>query len=481
MIRKAYIILAVSVLCLVMITGCSNEKGNNVHIGVAEDHYKGLAAKDYERSDQLTVLHNLYRGLFEIENMRVVPVLVKEYRYNNDATQLIININENYLWSDGSPLTSDQVIESLLALENAQGRYSYQVQNIDWSLEEPITINEDHQIVVNLSRPNPYFHKLLAMPIFYPVKNTSDPLAGPFTGAFIVGEQSDNKLVLVPDSGRENAESIVTESIIITYGHGAETLSEKYSNRDFDVAFSQVHLQDGSTQKIVAPAIRLLWINSMSEPFADQNARQTLTDAINASRIVRELNNSEQELQGIYPSLFRKEAKESIAVDFDTHSFEGFSIRMLSLDDKTHRIVAEKIKEQLSQTDVADIIIEYAAPDEFYQKIRSADFDLALDQWEADIYGKYPFFELFRNPLHNPVNASALIIPEINVLQNELVTTSDPADREKIYAELERLIKEVAPAAFISEGYEKELYIQRIKNATVNPIYVTVRFDDVRY
>ena len=106
---------------------------------------------------------------------------------------------------------------------------------------------------------------------------------------------------------------------------------------------------------------------------------------------------------------------------------------------------------------------------------------MALDQWEADIYGKEPFFELFRSPLVSPLNASRLIVPEINALQNELNTESDPERREEIYRDLEQRIIDYSPAVFISEGTEKKMFAQRVKNIEFDAIYKYHRYHNVNY
>ncbi len=55
------------ILLTLFITGCNNEKGNNLYIG---------AEGNYNEELNLTLLNNLYIGLFEYDaNNKVTPVL----------------------------------------------------------------------------------------------------------------------------------------------------------------------------------------------------------------------------------------------------------------------------------------------------------------------------------------------------------------------------------------------------------------------
>ncbi len=479
--KKTTILIAL-LLLVTMISGCNNEKGNNIHIGVMEERNNQLSIGDFSRSDELTLLNNLYRGLFEIDqHQQVVPVLAEDYYYNEDGTMLTIAIGDNHTWSDGTPVTAEDAKNTLVAAMEGTGKYAYQYSYIASHLEEPIRINEEGLLEIDLQRSFVDFHKVLAMPIFYPVKNPEDPLAGPFSASFTVETSESDRIILVPDSERAGAEGIVTESVIFSYGLGQEELIEKYNSNDFDVMFSEETITDSRAMIDTAPGIRLLWLNSLKDLFSDQAARHTLAESIDSRQLVRKLKNSEEELQGIYPDAFRETDVYPERPDFEPYLFEGQSLQMLVFESETNRKVADAIKEQVEENTDLSISLQFEEADRYLERLRNADFDLALETWEADYFGKNAFFELFRNPLSSPLNLSAVIDPEKNQLQADVNRISDLESREEIFKQIEALIYEKSPAVFLTQNVEKEFHIQRIKNVIINPIYKYHRYDQVTY
>ncbi len=66
-------------------------------------------------------------------------------------------------------------------------------------------------------------------------------------------------------------------------------------------------------------------------------------------------------------------------------------------------------------------------------------------------------------------------------MQNKINKIVDSPEREELFNELERKIHESISAIVLSEGIEKEVYIQRVKNILINPIYNYHDYSNVKY
>ena len=82
------------------------------------------------------------------------PWLAESWKYNDDFTQLTINLREGITWSDGEPFGAHDVAYTLNYLKDNSGlRRSSQVQRDIESIEEV----DSHTVVVNFLGPRPKF------------------------------------------------------------------------------------------------------------------------------------------------------------------------------------------------------------------------------------------------------------------------------------------------------------------------------------
>ncbi len=461
----------VSVIILVLLlTGCSNEKGNNLHIGVEASNILGSSVGEIVRDDQLTLINSLYKGLFEINgDKEVIPVLAESFNYSEDGRVITINIKEGFFWSDKTPITAEDIVKGLKNnIAQDQGKYVYQYKYFDKKVEENIRVNENNQVEIYLNKNFTDFEKVLAMPIFYPVLNAEDPLAGPYSGDFVVEKKTKDKIILAPRDKEKAVAEKKTESIVFEYSLGKEKLLKGFQAKEYDVIFPQSVMEEAKGEKIIAPALELLWINGRSEDFKKIDARKAIYQNL-------------EKIDGIYPSRYRDDSKYEKIIMKSDYTFNNPQLKLLILDVPKSVKTGEKIKEQLSKKINLDIEILAKTADDYYKDLRTGDFDLALETWEGDYHGKNAYFEVFRNPLHNPLNVSGINIPAINDLQNQINRTVDSPEREIIFNNLEKKIVESVSAIVLSEGLEKENYIQRVKNIGINSIYNYHDYSNIKY
>jgi ABC-type transport system substrate-binding protein len=84
-----------------------------------------------------------------------IPWLAEDWEYNDDSTELTINLREGIQWSDGEPFTADDVAFTINHLNEigAEVRWGVDVQQFVESAEAV----DDHTVVVTFDVPAPRF------------------------------------------------------------------------------------------------------------------------------------------------------------------------------------------------------------------------------------------------------------------------------------------------------------------------------------
>ncbi len=112
----------------------------------------------------------LYESLFIVSNQfRAVPVLCESFRVSDDGMTYRFNLVKGVRFSDGSPLTAEDVCASINAALNSE-LYHARLENINY-----VTNEADGTVIVVLNQPYENFCLMLDVPIL-----KSNTLENPF-------------------------------------------------------------------------------------------------------------------------------------------------------------------------------------------------------------------------------------------------------------------------------------------------------------
>jgi ABC-type oligopeptide transport system substrate-binding subunit/class 3 adenylate cyclase len=142
----------------------------------------------------------------------IVPSLAERWEISDDGLRYVFHLREGLTWSDGTPLTAQDVefgikrvldpespgssVAIYFALEN--GEETYLGQNTDWDAVG-VRALDDRTVEFRLNAPAPYFMSVMNRPDSGPQpRHAIDDVAGAgvVSGAFEVAERSDERLVL---------------------------------------------------------------------------------------------------------------------------------------------------------------------------------------------------------------------------------------------------------------------------------------------
>ncbi|HEX5594482.1 MAG TPA: ABC transporter substrate-binding protein [Micromonosporaceae bacterium] len=109
----------------------------------------------------VTAVHALYDTLVTFSGSDVsepVPALAENYEVSDDATTFTFTLREGVKFSDGTPLTADDVVFSLNRLKNIKASPAVMVGELSFAK------TDDRTVVVTSAKPDPNVPVVLAMP-----------------------------------------------------------------------------------------------------------------------------------------------------------------------------------------------------------------------------------------------------------------------------------------------------------------------------
>lgn len=226
----------------------------------------------------LTLAPLIYRGLFSVgRDFRAQNDLCESYSVSEDGLTWTFRLTGT-VFSDGSPLTTNEVVSSLRTAQQSQryaGRLS-EVENVG---------TEGETVVVTLSRSNGGLPLLLDIPI---VKEGEDPLRPLGTGPYALTENEEGLTLTARQGAQVPLETIPLRTVEagddLVYAFDAQEISLV----DEDLTGTNALGYSGRLETTDYPTTTLLYIgcNMASGPCRDQKVRQAAALAMDRRELV---------------------------------------------------------------------------------------------------------------------------------------------------------------------------------------------------
>jgi peptide/nickel transport system substrate-binding protein len=274
----------------------------------------------------------MYFGIYANE---YIPWLADSMEYtNDDFTALEIKINEHAKWSDGEPVTADDVIYSM----EGQRKYETLPYNAHFGLVDTITAKDDLTVEVTFKQPAPRFKFEVLTQKFdtgisivpeHWLSKQEDPTKAPgldeipHSGPFNVVAWNANQKIMdlredwwAIEAGRAELPAVKRVVIVNILNQPIDTVAQRLVNNEFD---SSVDMR----AQIIANILRQnpdiqswtgtespygyldwwpnsLWMNTQLEPYNDVRVRKAISLAINRD-LINEVLYEGAEIATTYP------------------------------------------------------------------------------------------------------------------------------------------------------------------------------------
>ena len=485
-------LLTLTLVCTGALSGCvtadpSAEEGEKgITVAISSD----TGTMDPAGSIALTYLAYSVSALDELltynENGEIEYRAAESYEVNDDSTVWTFHLREDALWSDGTPVTSADFMNTitraldpasgsgyanyLFPIENAEAIYNGEADVDSLGVETP----DEHTLIFRLAEPCVYFLDLLRLPVYTPScseyadsvdsgwdRDSETSLSnGPFCLAEYVPDQY---FVLEKNENYWNADAVKLDTITYRFFDDTQSMANAYEAGEADVATSLsstvMEAYEGTDDLFVTDQIatRYIYMNLNVEPLNDVRVREAINLAINREELCQIVGSDTEPAYNLVAKYMKDKNTGEYFVDEAEQPFEedvakaqellaeagypngeGFpeltyNYPTLEMDSDTAQVIQEQLKENLNIT----INLEAQELQANYSTRYAGDFDLCRMNWTADFADPYTYLSMLLS--NSTYNCSGINDTEYDSIVAASNSESDPAKRSELLHQAEQL------------------------------------------
>ncbi|MBE3558050.1 MAG: peptide ABC transporter substrate-binding protein [Ktedonobacteraceae bacterium] len=277
------------------------------------------------------VIQTIFTGLVQFkDDGTVVDQLAASHTVSSDGLTYTFTLRPNLKFSDGSPLTAQDVAWSIdRALKPATKSQVINYLNLlkDWDkmtsgkiptlIGDSIIVKDPSTIQLIISKPAAYFLQALTYPISYPVQKklidqygekwTDHLTEGGGCGPFKVASYSHTKGIEVVPNPNYYGPQPKLQKIQFTFSGDSDTTFKAYLSGQYDYtgvpsALYEQYKDHKDFHRTPALVIGYLTMNYLAKPFDDIKVRQAFALALNKDLLVKSvLKNAHSPTNHIVP------------------------------------------------------------------------------------------------------------------------------------------------------------------------------------
>lgn len=489
--RITAVILAAVLFCMAA-TGCvvtelpEDDGSSGITVAIGSE----TGTLDPAGSIALTYLSYSVSALDELltfdENGEIEYRAAESYEVNEDFTVWTFHLREGALWSDGTPVTSADFLNTITrALDPASGsgyaNYLFPIENAEEIYDQEASMDtlgvetpDDHTLIFRLESPCVYFLDLLRLPVYTPSCAAytdspdsgwdKDPKRSLSNGPFRLTEYvPDQYFILEKNENYWNKDAVSLERIIYRFFDDAQSMANAYEAGEVDVAVSLpstvMQLYEGREDLVVTDQIatRYIYFNLNVEPLDDVRVRQAINLAIDREELCTIVGTDTEPAYNLVAKYMKDRETGEYFVDGAEQPFEedvekarqllaqagypdgeGFpeltyNYPTLEMDSDTAQVIKEQLKENLN----IDITLEPQELQTNYSTRRSGNFDLCRMNWTADFADPYTYLSMLLS--NSTYNCSGIADEEYDSLVARSDSETDPGRRAELLHQAEQL------------------------------------------
>lgn len=491
--KKVLSILLSAILTGILAVGCAgkaaegtkNEK-NEIVVAVNSEtgglDPAGMIALTY-LSYSVSALDELltYNEAGEIEYRAA-----ESYEVNEDSTVWTFHLRKEALWSDGTPVTAADFVNTMIRsldpksgngyanylfpIKNAEAIYHGEKEYDSLGVETP----DDNTLVFTLEKPCVYFLDLLRLPVYTPScvnyadetgsgwdKNPETSLSnGPFSLAQYVPEQY---FVLEKNEKYWNKDNVKLDKITYRFFDDQQSMASAYETGEVDVASglpsSVMELYEGQEDLVITDTIatRYIYPNLEVKPLDDVRVRKAINLALNREELCKIVGADTEPTVNFIAKYMKDKSTGNYFVDAAGAPFEenlseakalleeagypdgeGFptltyNYPSLEMDSDTAQVIKEQLKKSLN------INIELNAQElqVNYTERRAGNFELCRMNWTADFADPYTYLSMLLS--NSTYNCSGIADARYDEIVAESDAETNPQKRAALMSEAEKL------------------------------------------
>lgn len=456
------------------------------------------------------ILMNVYDGLVRYRDgtLEVEPALAESWEISDDGTVYTFTLRQGVTFHDGSPFNAEAVkfnFDRMLNEDHPQHDTGPFPLAFFFSAVEEVTVEDEYTVTFTLNEPYAPFLSNLAYPTGLIVSPAAVEEHGQDfgrqpsgTGPFKFVEWESNARVVVernPDywEGAPQLEAVVFRPITDANTRVAEMLAggidlmvevppDNIAQFADDPMF-QVYEQAG-------PHVWFLILNMKEGPFQDKAVRQAVNYAINKQVLVENVLQGTAEIAaGPTPPAFAwayNEALEPYPYDPEKAKellaeagYDGEEIVFYVTEGGSGMLNPVAMGTAI-QADLAavgmNVTIETYEWNTFLGEVNAGlegKADMAEMAWMTNDPDTLPYLTLRTDafPSEGGFNSGYYSNPEVDTILEQARRATEPEERASLYMQMQEIVHEDAPWAFIANWKQNAVATDRVQNFELQPSF----------
>jgi oligopeptide transport system substrate-binding protein len=502
---KNFGIVVALLLAMVVLHGCGEKKLNNVEYGIRNqilyyangDEPKSVDPHLITGTVENNIIINLFEGLTskDAKTLEARPGVAESWTISEDGRVYRFKLRENARWSNGDPLTAEDFVYSWRRALNPRlpNAYAYMMfyiegaeafykgENTDFASVGVKAISP-HELEVTLKAPAHFFLQLLDHHSYYPVHGPTlekfggveDPtsrwaLPENFVGngPFVLKRWEINKVVELDKNPHYwDADVVRLQAVHFLPIDDQQAEERAFRSKQvhltntpqMDIEKIQVYRKDRPEVLRVIPTYASYYyeFNVQCKPFDDARVRKAFALAIERDLLVKNVTKGGEvpaynfvppDPEGYTPQIYWREDVEEarrLLAEAGFPNGEGFPVLTLLYNTHdNHHKVAVAIQQMLKKNLNVNIQLENKEWKVYLAARKNVEHDIARAGWLGDYLDPSNFFDILRSYAGN--NNTNWKNPRYDELMNTIEATSDPARRNELFEEANRILAEEMP------------------------------------
>lgn len=440
--RRILFLLALSI-CL-LLSGCGAEKNEHVSYALEAEP----ASLDPGMTTSLTeanVQAQLFEGLTRLDaDNKPQPALAERWEISDDARTYIFYLRDGITWSDGSPITAQDFVYSLLRVVDPEvaspnAYMLFDIEGAEDFSKKKITADQvgikaldDRTLQIRLRHPTAYFLNLTAFHCFYPVPrqyveakpDTWAANAAGFVGCgpFLLKKWvHSSEILLEKNPDYWDKAHVRSEALDFPISESQSTRLTLVESGQANIMVEPPPQDQERLEKMglyqVAPFLGTYYyvFNTEKEPFNDQRVRKAFALAVEREDLVRNIvrGHKEAAYAWVPPGLknpatgndFRHEGgplqEENAAEARRLLQAAGYGperqpeVTILFNTNEMHKAVAEAVQAMWKQNLGVDVSLTNQEAKVYLASRTEGSFQVARASWVADYADPMTFLDVF--------------------------------------------------------------------------------------
>ena len=512
---KKFKTILISLFSILFVAGFSVSANAKVLIVGQIAEPKSLDPSTVTAVNDFRIVMNMYDGLVRYTDgkLEVEPSLAKSWDISSDGTVYTFNLRSGIKFHDGSAFNADAVkfnFDRMLNKDHPYHNTGPFPLSFFFSAIKSVDVVNSNTVKFTLNEPYAPFLSNLAYPtglIVSPAavaKHGAEFGRNPSgTGAFKFKDWKSNERVTVEKNSNYWDGSAGTDAVIFRPITDANTRVAEMLSGGIDMMVevppASLSKFSGNKFKVVeqaGPHVWFLILNAKEGPFADKKVRQAANYAINKEAIVNDvLEGTAAIAAGPTPPAFAWAYNNSLQpYPYDPAKARALIKEAGAEGAKLTFYVTEGGSGMLDPVAMGTAIQADLKAVGFDVEIKTYEWNSFLGEVNPGLEGKadmaemawmtndpdtLPFLALRTEswPDKGGFNSGYYSNPKVDELLNKARSSTDQAERAKLYQEMQVIVQEDAPWVFVANWKQNAVTSNKVSNFSLQPSFLLLLKD----